>query len=398
MNLIEKIKNREAVISVIGLGYIGLPLAALLAKKGFKVVGFDINKKRIEDINNKKCPFNEKGLAELIGTVVSSGKLKAHNNIVKSDVYIISVPTPLKDKKADLSYVKETVKSIFSVIDSGDLVIVESTVPPGTCKNIIKPMLDKNCKDYFLAHCPERAIPGNTLYEIQNNDRIIGGINEMSSKLAKELYKSFVKGDIFITDIICAEAVKLFENTYRDINIAIANEFYLICNRLGIDAKKAINLANKHPRVNILSPSHGVGGHCIPIDPWFLVQNNEELYNLIKEGRRMNDFMSLFVFNKIKEKLKNIERPTVTLLGLTYKPNVDDLRESPSLKVVDKCVKEGWKVKVHDPFVKKSDFLVDDFDKAIEGSNIVVLLTPHDFYKNKDFSKVNLLDLFSYLK
>jgi nucleotide sugar dehydrogenase len=447
MSLAEKIKKKDAKVCVIGLGYMGLPLASLIAKAGFNVYGFDLSKQRAEDINKGKCPFDEKGMPELLAEATKSGNLRAGNRIEKADIFIVSVPTPVKDTKADLSYVEKATESVSTVLEKGNLVILESTVPPGCSTGLMKPILDKKVKKYYLAHCPERAIPGNTLYELQNNDRVVGGTDKESSDLAKSLYSSFVKGNIFVTNIVTAEAVKLFENTYRDVNIAIANSFHLICERLGISAKEAIWLASRHPRVKILSPGPGVGGHCIPIDPWFLVQDDNHIYNLIRESRRINDYMPEYVFGKIREKLKGIKNPVVTLLGLAYKPNVDDIRESPSIEVMHKCIKAGWKVKVHDPFVKcqkfstysmtggwkpntpnnrkisehaqeppaatsdssippvsdrrfltEYEFLVKDFDKAVKGSGIVVLLTAHDYYKSKDFSKTNLLDIFGALR
>ncbi len=398
MNLIGRIKSRKANISVLGLGYMGLPISCLLADSGFNVTGFDINKDWVDELNGGSCPFHESGLDVLLKNVLHHKKFIAANVLKKADIYIIAVPTPLKGNKADLSYLLAAINNLSEVLDDGALVIVESTIPPGTCRNKVMKILDKSKKRYFLVHCPERAIPGNTLFELVNNDRITGGLDDNSVLLGKCVYESFVKGKIFTTDLETAETAKLLENTFRDINIAIANNLFLILKRNGIDHINAIRLANLHPRVNILSPGPGVGGHCIPVDPWFLVQDdNSQLFDLIKESRRVNNEMPLYVVKEIEKKVKGIKNPIVTILGVAYKKNVDDTRESPALVIIEKCIENGWDIKVHDPVVKEFKYQLLNFDEAVKGSDLLVIVTPHDFYKRKDFSKNNLLDIFGFL-
>lgn len=370
-------------ICVLGLGYIGLPTALLLANAGYTVYGYDIDEKKIESLKNKKLYFHEPGLQELFEK--SSKNFNPVNELIKSNCYIISVPTPLdhKKKQSDLTYFKKAISEILQSIDDESLIIVESTVPPGTCeKLIIKPSIKKGFipeKNIFVAHCPERAIPGNTIYEMINNDRIIGGYGPSSSNKAKKIYSSFVKGTIHETDLTTAETVKLMENTYRDINIALANDFALICEELGINVWDAIELANRHPRVNILYPGPGVGGHCLPIDPWFLTEVSEKGL-IIKTARKINDYMPEHIVSIIKSILKNIDNPSVTLLGLSYKKNIDDTRETPSKNIVNLLKSENINIKIFDPYFNNKS----EFYNAIKDTDCLLLVTDHDWFKSID--------------
>jgi UDP-N-acetyl-D-mannosaminuronic acid dehydrogenase len=368
----------------LGLGYIGLPTSLLFASAGNDVVGVDINEKIVEALNNNTLPFQEPGLKELYNTAKKN--FQASNTVKSSDVYIIAVPTPLeKDMKiAGLGAVKAASENISSVLKDGEMVILESTVPPGTSENLVIPILHKRGVNKFhYVHCPERAIPGKTLYEMVNNDRIIGGFDTQSATRAKELYLSFVKGNIFTTDAKTAEFVKLMENTFRDINIALANEFSLISEEVGIDVWSAIELANKHPRVNILKPGPGVGGHCIAIDPLFLVEKSSKS-RIVTLAREINDFMPVHVIQLIREVLNGTENPVITLLGLAYKGNVDDVRESPAFKIKKIAENEGIVVKVYDPLVKNYAGNSSSLEESVKDSDCVVLVTDHDVFKEID--------------
>lgn len=374
-------------ICVIGLGYMGLPFSCLLAKAGFNVIGFDINKKRIEEVNKGKCPFNEPGLDKLIKEASTTKRLKAVSKIEDADVFIISVPTPFneKTKKADLTYVESAANTIKSVLKKGNLVILESTVTPNTCRKLIIPILEKTGinagTDFLIAHCPERAIPGNTLYELVNNDRIIGGFNKESAEAAKEIYSTFIKGKIYLTDDVTAETAKLMENTYRDVNIALANEFAKISEDIKINVWEAIELANKHPRVNILNPGPGVGGHCIAIDPWFLTEDTKNSI-LIPTARKINDSMPAYVVKLIKEAVEGVNKPVISILGVAYKKDVDDARESPAEHIINLLRKEGFlDIRVADPHVTRFQEDILPFDYVIDDASCIVIITDHKKYR-----------------
>lgn len=371
-------------IAVIGLGYMGIPTAALLAVNGYEVIGVDINPQRVEDINNGVCPFEEKDLPELLTEAHEKGTLSAVEKCESADVFVIAVPTPEKDHKADLTYVKAATEGIAEVLEDGNLVILESTVSPNTCRTLLKDILDQSGKNYLLSHCPERAIPGNTMYEIVHNDRIIGGLTPEASEKTKEIYDSFVKGEIYLTDATTAECCKLIENTYRDVNIAYANTIKKLAEELGFDANEAIRLANKHPRVNIMQPGAGVGGHCIPIDPWFLTestQNNE----LIVTSRNINDSMPAFWVGKLEEKVKELGRGDgsgvrVGVLGVAYKPNVDDARETPAEHIIELLKEKGYEVKACDPYVVDFGMELAPLDEVKDWADILIVVTAHDDY------------------
>jgi UDP-N-acetyl-D-mannosaminuronic acid dehydrogenase len=377
-------------ICVLGQGYIGLPTSLLLANAGHDIIGVDVNKRIIDKLNNGEIPFKETDLDELFKKVKNN--YLARNNVESSDVYIIAVPTPLEKemKIADLSAVKSASEQISKVLKDGQLVILESTVPPRTSENFILPILRKSgAKTIYYAHCPERAIPGRTLYEMVHNDRIIGGLNHESIKKTKELYLSFVKGNIYITDTRTAEFVKLMENTFRDINIALANEFSLMAEEAGIDIWCAIELANKHPRVNILKPGPGVGGHCIAIDPLFLAEKSSKS-KIVTLAREINNYMPIHVVDLVRQIIQNVENPTITLLGLAYKGNVDDVRESPTFKIKKIAESEGMEVKIYDPLVKDYSDNFSDLIEASKDSDCLILITDHEVFKEIDPKKLKM--------
>ena len=379
-------------ICILGLGYMGLPLACNLAKAGYKVLGVDINKEKIKNLRRKKLETTEPGLKKLFQIAVGNNNLNFYNKIQPADVFIIAVPTPATNRRINLKYIKLAAKMVTQVIQKNNLVILESTVAPNTCKKVIKPILDQKKTHYFLAHCPERAIPGNTLYELQNNDRIIGGLNKESAKNAKEIYRSFVKGKIYLTDLTTAETVKLLENSFRDINIAFANEIAKLSEKININLWEAIELANKHPRVNILKPGPGVGGHCIPIDPWFLIQD-EPKAKFIRLAREINDSMPEYIVNCVKKLIKK-QKPTIAILGVAYKADVDDARETPSSKIICLMQKKGWNIKVTDPYVTKYHLRIMPLEKALEKTDGAVLVTDHTLYKKFNFKKYSLSFIF----
>ena len=373
-------------ICVIGLGYIGLPTACLFADAGYEVIGVDVNQETIGKLNQGKLPFEEKGLEEIFEKALPNMRFKTRPEA--ADVFLIAVPTPLdkEAKMADLRYVREATKSISNYIKGDSLVILESTVPPGTSERLILPML-KN-KAHFV-HCPERAIPGNTIHEMIYNDRIIGSTEKESGEHAKEIYSSFVKGNIYLTNLRTAEMVKIMENTFRDINIALANEFAQIAEESGVNIWAAIELANKHPRVNILKPGPGVGGHCIAIDPWFLVENSVRS-RIVNLAREINESMPRHVLRLVKE-LGIGTHSTITVLGVAYKSDVDDTRETPALKFIKLAENEGYTVKVHDPYVQSFEYEILSLDVAVKDSDCIVIITDHSKFKDIDPGEISKL-------
>ena len=390
-------------ICVLGLGYIGLPTAVLFATNSYDVVGVDINREIVEKVNQKVTPFEEAGLEELLVKAVGQRRFKASATPEKADGFVIAVPTPFdkRNRMADLSYVVEATKSIAPYLEEGNLVIIESTVPPGACEKVVIPMLEqrgnaeksglKAKEDFFVAHCPERAMPGSTLYEMVNNDRIIGGLDEKSAALAKSIYASFVKGRLYITSIRTAEMIKLMENTYRDINIALANEFAQIAEEAGINVWDAIELANKHPRVNILNPGPGVGGHCIAVDPWFLTEDSTK-NRIISLAREINDSMPVHVLHRVRKMLANIKQEvmSITILGVAYKGDIGDTRETPALKLIRLAEKEGYAVKIYDPYVNEEEFEYPllPLEEAVKNSDCIVVLTDHNEFKSLSPAKI----------
>jgi len=380
-------------ICILGLGYIGLPTAALFATHGHEVVGIDVNKNIVETINKGITPFDEPNLLELLQKAMGSKNLIAKTEVEESDVFIIAVPTPLDKemKMAELKSVISAAEMIYPHLRKDNLVILESTVPPGTSEKLLIPILEKSrlkvSKDFYLAHCPERAIPGNTIYEMMHNDRIIGGIDKKSAALAKALYSCLVEGNFYLTNTITAEFVKLMENTFRDINIALANEFAQIAEESGVNVWEAIGLANKHPRVNILKPGPGVGGHCIAIDPWFFTENSTRC-RIVSLAREINDGMPNHVLQIVKGMLKGVKDPVITVLGVAYKGGVDDTRETPALKFIKLAENEGYKIKVHDPHVKEFEYEILSLEEAVRGSDCMVLITEHAEFKEIEPAKI----------
>lgn len=396
-------------VCVVGLGYIGLPTAAVLADHGFKVHGVDINEKAVELINNGKTHIYEPDLDIKVKKAVENGDLFASTTPVEADVFIIAVPTPFKENyKPDLAYVYSATKSIAPYIKPGNIIILESTSPIGTTEKIanwikqLRPELiisDSDSGQVYIAHCPERVLPGKILEEFISNDRIIGGINEHSTEKTFAFYKNFVKGELLKTNARTAEMSKLTENSFRDVNIAFANELSLICDDLNIDVWELIRLANHHPRVNILQPGPGVGGHCIAVDPWFIVDAAPESTQLIYTARMVNDSKPKFVINKIMEAIKKLKESRVSVLGLAFKPNIDDLRESPAVQIVSELsdIIDG-EILVVEPHIKELPInlkgklnltLTNTYD-AIKNSDIVVFLVGHDYFKQ--ISKELLID------
>lgn len=368
-------------INIIGVGYIGLPTAAILASSGFKVLGVDINKDYIDSLNNKSFHTKEKNLINLIHEGMDKENLKFNALVDKADVFIICTPTPLKeDKTPDLSFLLKGIESILPFIEKGNLIIIESTIPPGTINNVIKPIVENLGftigLDMFLAYCPERVIPNNIIYELINNPRVIGGTTERCSEKAEEIYKSFVKGQIYTDIPEVIELVKLVENSYRDVNISFSNEIALISNRLEIDPYRVIELANKHPRVNILKPGIGVGGHCLPIDSYFIIDKFEDETKMISMARIVNDSMPLIIFEKIKSLLKDCENPTIAVWGASYKGNSDDIRNSPAMDIINLLKSQNYNVKVWDPRVtsyKKVQPL-----SSLEKADLLLILVDHE--------------------
>ena len=379
-------------INVVGLGYIGLPTALMFASHGVEVVGTDYNAELVATLNAGKTTFEEDGLSELFADALRGG-IKFTTEYIPTDVYIVSVPTPYDkaSKKIDPKYVISAVKSVMDVCPKGATVVVESTVSPGTIDRFVRPVIEENGfvigRDINLVHAPERIIPGNMVYELRHNSRTIGADSKEIGEKIKALYASFCVGEIVVTDIRTAEMSKVVENTFRDINIAFANELAKICRSDNMDVYEIIRIANKHPRVNILTPGPGVGGHCISVDPWFLVGDYPGLANIILSARKINDSMPEFVLERIHEIMEengisDISR--VGLYGLTYKEDVDDVRESPALQMLESMKKHlGASVTAYDPFVKTrlADGQVFDYDEFLSKVDIVVILTAHTHIK-----------------
>lgn len=386
-------------VCVIGLGYIGLPTASLLATKGYDVIGTDINNNVIETINKGEVHIVEPELNAFVSIAVSSGKLKAYSSPQQADIFIICVPTPFhsntKLPTPNLEHVISATKSISKFISPGNTVILESTSPVGTTE-LIKETLDAcgvDADKIYIAYCPERVLPGKIMHELTENDRIIGGINEVSAKKVKEFYKTFVNGDILITDSRTAEMCKLVENSYRDVNIAFANELSMICYDAGINVSKLIKLANHHPRVNILQAGCGVGGHCIAVDPWFIVSMDEKNSNLIRTAREVNNLKTQWVVEKIKAigykfYTDNNKMPIIACMGLAFKPDIDDLRESPAMYITKTLKNEKFNIMPVEPNLENySGFEIFDYEEALIKADIIVFLVKH-----KEFKDLNITD------
>ena len=380
-------------ICIVGLGYIGLPTATMFSCYGHKVIGVDVNEKVVNNINKGKIIIEEPNLEELVEDVVKKGNLIASISPKESDVFIISVPTPIKDDKtSDMSYVISATKSIVKYLKEGNIVILESTSPVGTTEEVVKPIIEESGlkvgRDIMLGYCPERVIPGKIIYELKNNDRVIGGIDKKSAEEIRKIYKTIVDGNIYLTDCKTAELCKLMENTYRDVNIALSNELLLICDKLNINVWEVIEYSNKHPRVNLHTPGPGVGGHCLAVDPWFIIEKEPELSNIIKSSRLLNDSMPEYVYNKINKILQKDKSKKITILGITYKANTDDMRESPIIKLIDKLLKNNYNVKVFDPYIKDFQINCQSILEACKDSDLLILGVNHDYFKNLPLDEI----------
>lgn len=377
-------------VSVIGLGYMGLPMAALLAKHGHTVHGVDINQKVVDNVNAGQCPFSEPGMAELVAEAHVSGKLKASTKPVAADVFILSLPTPVDhvSHAPDMAAVENGARSIAPVLKAGDLVVLESTSPVGATKKHVEEVIaaarpDLNGKIEYV-FCPERAIPGSTLREMVANDRLIGSRSKAGFERTAALYGSFVTGALLPATVEEAEMVKMVENASRDSQIAFANELSLVCHELGLDVWKVIDLANHHPRVNILKPASGVGGHCIAVDPWFIINSAPKFTPMMRAARQVNDGKPYWVVSQVLKAALQTGKANagVACLGLAYKPDVDDLRESPSIVVVDELAKSDLALHIVEPFMETWERPLSKLEDALKNSDIVVSLTAHSVFKN----------------
>lgn len=371
-------------ICVIGLGYIGLPTASLLGTKGYTVHGVDVSPRVVETINEGRIHIVEPDLDILVKSAVQSGNLSAGLEPVEADIFIIAVPTPFSEGKVpDLSYVEKATRSICSYVKPGNLVILESTSPVGTTDEVVAHILADYGHavgvDVFVAHCPERVLPGRILVELVENDRVVGGINEASTQVAVEFYQDFVRGEVLATNAKTAEMVKLTENSFRDVNIAFANELSMICDSEGINAWEVIQLANRHPRVNILNPGPGVGGHCIAVDPWFIVHRSPQYARLIRTAREVNDYKPEWVLERVRSKAAKFKNPIIGCLGITFKADVDDLRESPSVEIVEQLIKENvGEIMVCEPLISSHpDLPLFPLEEVMKKADIILLLVDH---------------------
>lgn len=392
-------------VAVVGLGYIGLPTAAVLASRGLDVVGIDINQHAVDTINKGRIHIVEPDLDIVVRSVVSTGKLKATTAPEQADAFLIAVPTPFtgSDHLPDLSYIESAAKAIAPVLQRGNLVILESTSPVGTTEKLAgwmaqhRPDLTFPAKsvahpDIYIAHCPERVLPGHVLTELVSNDRVIGGMSFACATKAAKLYKTFVRGECVLTNTRTAEMAKLTENSFRDVNIAFANELSIICEKLKINVWELIKLANRHPRVNILNPGPGVGGHCIAVDPWFIVSSAPEEAKLIKQARLVNDSKPHYVIQKVETAADQFKKPVIACLGLSFKADIDDLRESPAVDIVrnlhNNSIGELLLVEPNidsiPPNLKMDGLTMHSLDEALEKANIILILVDHKEFKQID--------------
>lgn len=381
-----KIQDRK--VCVIGLGYIGLPTAAVLASRGYSVHGVEVNAEAIRTINAGKAHIVEPELDILVRAAVSTGKLAAHDSPAESDVFIICVPTPLsEERRPDLSYVRQAAKSIAQYVRPGNLVILESTSPPGTTEEIAR-IVGENSTiregEVHFAHAPERVLPGKILREVVENDRIVGGIDEASTEAGAEFYSTFVSGELLLTRARTAETAKLVENAFRDVNIAFANELSIVAEQLDVDVWELIDLANHHPRVNILKPGPGVGGHCIAVDPWFLVDVAPEQTRLIRTAREVNEAKPEWVVERVKRRAERFKHPRIACLGLAYKPDIDDLRESPAVEIVRMLRDQiDGELRIVEPYLEgHPEFDLVSVEAALTDADIVLMLVGHRPFRN----------------
>lgn len=376
-------------ICIVGQGYIGLPTAALFTRSDCEVVGVDVNEEIIDNLNKGKIHIEEPGIAEIIKNAIDNNRYHASLTPEKADAFIITVPTPYiaDNYSCDLSYVVEACNEILPFIEKGNTVIVESTIAPMSTDDVIKPIFEKSGytigKDLYLAHCPERVLPGKIIEELIHNDRIIGGITPECSKKASEVYGQFVEGELMLTEAKTAELSKCMENTYRDVNIALANELAKICAEIGVNALDVIKMANKHPRVNLHSPGPGVGGHCLAIDPYFIYAKAPETAKIIKLARDTNNSMPQFVYENV---CKIIPEGKISIFGVSYKGNTGDDRESPAYEIIALLENKGYEIAIYEPHIERENFV--DFNEAIEGSNLILILADHNEFKEIDYESI----------
>ena len=394
-------------ICVMGLGYIGLPTAALLANKGFEVEGVDINKSIVETINEGNIHIVEPGLDKYVKKAVINKKLHASLQPSIADIFIIAVPTPFHEGfKPNIDYIIEATKAIAPFVRENNIVILESTSPVGTTEKVGQTLQAEgiDISEIFIAHCPERVLPGNIMNELVENDRIVGGINKQSTIEAIKFYEKFVNGEIFSTDSKTAEMAKLTENSFIDVNIAFANELSILCDNLNIDVNELIRLANRHPRVDILNPGPGVGGHCIAVDPWFIINKDPENARIIKTAREINLYKTEWVIEKIDNEAQKLERknrkkPKIACFGLAFKPDIDDLRGSPAMHVARTLKSYGYEILAVEPNIDyHDDFEIFHHDKAINNADLIIILVAHKEFKGlnieTNFDFCGLLDVF----
>ncbi|OZI22457.1 UDP-N-acetyl-D-mannosamine dehydrogenase [Bordetella genomosp. 7] len=403
--------NSTQTVSVIGLGYIGLPTAAMIASRKVKVIGVDINQHAVDTINRGRIHIIEPGLERIVQSVVSEGYLRATTKPEPADAFLIAVPTPFKDDhEPDVSYIRAAVEAIAPVLNTGNIIILESTSPVGTTEQMVQwlselrpdlklPLQGSVESDVYVAYCPERVLPGQVVRELVENDRIVGGINHISAQKAKSVYQIFVQGQLLETNARTAEMSKLTENAFRDVNIAFANELSLICDKLDINVWELIQLANHHPRVNILQPGAGVGGHCIAVDPWFIVSKTPEQARITRTAREVNDgkpdWVAAQILAAIHSKVvagQDEEDVTVALLGLAFKPDIDDLRESPAMHIAERLhAKTRARILLCEPYIEeKPANLAGELvspEAAVERADVVALLVKHSPFKEVDFSR-----------
>ncbi|MPY52534.1 UDP-N-acetyl-D-mannosamine dehydrogenase [Streptomyces sp. K1PN6] len=391
-----------STVSVIGLGHIGLPTAAAFATNGINVIGVDVNAVTVDLVNAGRVPFVEPGLGVAVSEAVAMGRLRAAGVPEAADAFVIAVPTPLReDRTADLSHVRAAAASVAGVLKAGDLVVLESTSPPGTTVELSRwlgehrpdltfPHETADVPDVRVAHCPERVLPGRTMIEIVTNDRVVGGVGVGCAQRARELYEVFTEGECLLTDATTAELAKLSENAFRDVNIAFANELSTICDQLGSDAEDVIDLANRHPRVDILRPGPGVGGHCIAVDPWFIVSSAPRHARLIRLAREVNDTRPDHVLDEVVRTAGRFKDPVIACLGLAFKANIDDLRESPALYIVTQLAeRQAGRLLVAEPHIQElpeslagtGAVELADVTTAVRDADIVVLLVDHDAFR-----------------
>ncbi|MCA0151580.1 nucleotide sugar dehydrogenase [Rossellomorea vietnamensis] len=378
-------------LCTVGLGYIGLPTSIMFAKHDVEVVGVDVSQRVIDSLNSGMIHIEEPGLQEALNEVIEKQTFRASLLPEKADTFIVAVPTPnLEDqyKSCDLTYVLSAVSNIIPYLEKGNVVIVESTIGPRSMDDSVKPLIEeagfKVGEDIFLVHCPERVLPGQILHELIHNNRIVGGITPACTEAGAKVYSTFVQGEIIKTNAKTAEMSKLMENTFRDVNIALANELTKVCNELDINALDVIDMANKHPRVNLHTPGPGVGGHCLAVDPYFIVAKAPEQAQIINLARNVNVSMPTYVVDNVNKLMEQVNGKILTVFGLTYKGNVDDVRESPAMEIKEMLEFQGeYEVRSYDPHVE-ADFVINDMEEAVNGSDLVLVLTDHNEFKALD--------------